>query len=571
MKLAIALFAILLCPFLSKSQYFGLDWAETFDGNNWESLSIKQIDDQGNIYLAGGFVTNMDADPGPGTYSLVNGGYGNDPVVVKLDPNGNFIWAVYFDAQTNTSVGDLIVDDSNNVYVIGNLSQTMDVDPGPGVNLMNMADYDVVYIIKLDPNGNLVWAKDITATGTFDKLIYTDMSLNANGFLLTGYFEGTVDFDPGPATNFYTSGNNWNGYFLELDMSANFISLNYIDGDNLSIFDRNVVNANGDIYFYSRFLDTVDYDLGPGNYSFSTFGGGYGNSSGVFGKYDSNYNLVWADMLAGDSTSAALVLDMDLDNNQNVVAVGYIWDTLNVFPSSAAMSIGKEDTTVGIVMKLNPSGNLEWLNSFDGQVVRTLSVDVFDNGNICVSGDFEDSIDLDPGPGQDWRYVVANNLFKDAFVVTLDPNGNYIDGFTQGGWPDDDAYVTINPSDGAIIVTGKSYMDSIDYDPGPGFYYTVPADQSQTTYIQKLNSILQVNQLSSKEDFHIYPNPASNRIYLNNMEHGRKFSLISSEGILLRSYSGDFNEIDISWLSSGLYILRIETERGEEVSRFIKL
>ena len=77
----------------------------------------------------------------------------------------------------------------------------VDFDPGPGV--FNLTSLNT-FILKLDPNGNFLWAKQFLAVpnpngaGEWGYGIALDLGGN---ILLTGYFQGQVDFNPGPGFN----------------------------------------------------------------------------------------------------------------------------------------------------------------------------------------------------------------------------------------------------------------------------------------------------------------------------------------------------------------------------------
>ena len=59
-----------------------------------------------------------------------------------------------------------------NVYYSGGFEDTVDFDPGAGVaNLITMQEYNQeIFVSKLDPSGNFVWAKKMggmDSTGNF--------------------------------------------------------------------------------------------------------------------------------------------------------------------------------------------------------------------------------------------------------------------------------------------------------------------------------------------------------------------------------------------------------------------
>lgn len=89
------------------------------------------------------------------------------------------------------------------------------------------------------------------------------------------------------------------------------------------------------------------------------------------------------------------------------------------------------------------------------------------------------------------------------------------------------------------------------------------------------NEPLEVQSFNSSQ-FSVHPNPASETIILNSTNDiGRlKIKIYTTEGKLLNTQALDFNgqnSIDVSNLSSGIYLLSIEDEEGRiEVLKFVK-
>ena len=74
-----------------------------------------------------------------------------------------------------------------------------------------------------------------------------------------------------------------------------------------------------------------------------------------------------------------------------------------------------------------------------------------------------------------------------------------------------------------------------------------------------------------KNNFKIYPNPIEN--YLNIISNYKgQFSLIDNLGkiVFLASLDNE-NKYDLTYLKSGIYSLKIETQKGVHISKIIKL
>jgi hypothetical protein len=267
--------------FASKLNSSGaLLWAKSFGGGVTAQAYSITVDSSGNVYTTGEFSNTADFDPGVGVTNLTAAGQ-TDAFVSKLDSTGALIWAKGFGGTTSDSGGSISVDSSGNVYTTGYFRGTADFDPGVGVTNLTAAGYEDAFVSKLDSSGALLWAKgfglantynygtsiavdssgNIYTTGIKEILIIDPFSLNPNFFVLklnslgvllweksyggsgldiilakfiavdssgnvytTGYFEGTVDFDPGVGTSNFTSAGINDAFVLKLSPSGEDIA-----------------------------------------------------------------------------------------------------------------------------------------------------------------------------------------------------------------------------------------------------------------------------------------------------------------------------------------------------------
>ena len=97
----------------------------------------------------------------------------------------------------------------------------------------------------------------------------------------------------------------------------------------------------------------------------------------------------------------------------------------------------------------------------------------------------------------------------------------------------------------------------------------VPNTISQTTqYIYSnlhvlSNSISSISEKNSKANY-FYPQPAKDRIYFNSSDQIKAVKIFNILGKEVSSYNVSASSITISHLPQGLYLLKIQTEKGEE-------
>jgi len=199
-----------LSVFTSSGEF---EWARTW-GGGWSDAALSvAASNSGDIYAAGTFGETVDFDPGPVVNEHTSAGQG-DAFLSKFDYEGNFIWAgtwgslyggsVYYDTEDACSVA---IDDSGNVLVTGRYLFTTDFDPGPGVNEHTPPKWTgyEIYLSKFNPLCEFLW---VTTWGgdseTFDDSS-SGVACGPYGVVyVTGDFDGTCDFDPGPGVDLHT-------------------------------------------------------------------------------------------------------------------------------------------------------------------------------------------------------------------------------------------------------------------------------------------------------------------------------------------------------------------------------
>lgn len=171
------------------------------------------VDDAGYVHTTGAFGETMDFDPGPEVFELkATGRLGT--YVSTLDKDGNFVRAFEFGEGYGQCV---TVDNAGNLYILGMFHGTVDFDPGPSTFTLTASDASAgfdIFVSKLDREGKLVWAIPI---GGDDEEEALDFVLDtSNNLYITGKYNGSIDFDPGPGTAVLTFQTNvsWSGTFL---------------------------------------------------------------------------------------------------------------------------------------------------------------------------------------------------------------------------------------------------------------------------------------------------------------------------------------------------------------------
>ena len=185
---------ILVDVFLSKFDSNGnFQWVRTWGEQGTEDATGNvAVDGVNNVYVAGRFAsTNCDFNPG-GSPDIHSSNGALDAFLSKFDSNGTFQWAKTWGGSGGDEATGLAVDGAGHVYVAGRFHNTVDFDPGSGVdNHTSNGQYDVS-LSQFDASGNF-WAKTWGGSGDDFSGVTVDESGNVYA---AGDFVGLVDFDP---------------------------------------------------------------------------------------------------------------------------------------------------------------------------------------------------------------------------------------------------------------------------------------------------------------------------------------------------------------------------------------
>jgi len=383
-------------------------WTKSIGGTSYDDGNSISVDASGNVYITGAFKDTVDFNPGTATFNLISTGQ-PDAFILKLDGSGNFIWAKSIGETTTVSGRSITTDAVGNVYVTGHFQYTADFDPGSASFYMTSIGGSDVFILKLSANGNFIWAKSIGGFLTdFALSITTDAPGNV---YITGYYQVSVDFNPGSATFNLTSKGGSDIFIEKLTANGNFAWARSMGGTSFDESYSIATDDSGNVFITGKFQDTADFD--PGTATFNLISSG---SRDIYiQKLDSNGNFKWAKSIGGTSFDAGIALTTDPSGN--IYTTGEYRDTVDFDPGTAIFnltSIGQSDI---FVQKLDGSGNFIWAESVGGPLRdqgRSIAVDA--SGNVYLTGVFNGIADFDPGTG---AFNLTSNGSDDIFILKL--------------------------------------------------------------------------------------------------------------------------------------------------------
>jgi hypothetical protein len=318
--------------FLIKLDQTGnLLWAHSFGSTGDETGSSLNVDHQGNIILAGTFSGTIDFDPGPGVHSMTSANL-EDIYVCKFDPAGNHIWSRQFKGNKNERVVHTAIDNNDNIGLTGPFSGTIDFDPGIDTFSLSSQNSDPdIFFCKLDSDGDFISAIKISGyeSDSGEDLVFD----SNNNVLITGYFRGTVDFDPGPSTH-YLSGIYWDVYILKLDSLNNFIWAKSFGGNHQETVHSIKLDIDESIYTIGEFIGDVDFDPDTGVFEVNNF---YQGEDIYVLKLDDNGQFQWVMQLGADSLEYGS--DLAITNSGILYVTGFFWGQPDLDPGPGTFQI----------------------------------------------------------------------------------------------------------------------------------------------------------------------------------------------------------------------------------------
>jgi gliding motility-associated-like protein len=232
-------------------------WVKTIGGGAIEQIRSLDLDAAGNIITCGMFISTVDFDPGPGIFNLTPGATSSS-FILKLNASGNFIWVKELKSTGPLTIFSLDADATGSVYLTGDFSGVMDMDPGPGSYVVTSLGFLEVLLIKLDPSGNFSWGKQI---GGYPTAISSSVRCsNTGNVYVTGRFHQIFDFDPGPASYPLSSFGSWDIFVLAMDAQGNFIAAKQMGGTSSDIGNSLAVDNAENVYVTGEFTGTSEFN-----------------------------------------------------------------------------------------------------------------------------------------------------------------------------------------------------------------------------------------------------------------------------------------------------------------------
>lgn len=379
--------------------------------------------------------------------------------------------------QANAYCISITLDNNRNIYTIGDFADTVDFDPGSAVfNLISKGQNDI-FIQKLDSNGNFQWVKQMGGHG--NDWSYSINSDTKGNIYTTGIFLDTVNFDPGSGVLNLISKGGADIFIQKLDSNGFLLWAKQIGGSGFEWVQSLKVNTSGEVYITGAFQDTVNFDPNAGIHNLIS----KGNDDCFILKLDANGNFLWVKQIGGIGADRGNSITADA--KEDIYITGYFQDTVNFDLGKGMHNLVSNSYSDIFIQKLDSDGNFIWVkqmgNTSSGSQSTSITTD--SQGNIYSTGEFWNTIDLDPGTG---IFTLTSGGGPDIYIQKLNSNGNFIWAKQMGGI-DSEYSVFITTDMHANVYTTGFFNNTADFDPGSTIF-NCTSNGASDIFIQKLDS-----------------------------------------------------------------------------------
>ena len=461
-KSMLLLSMLLLGTIANAQEYFG---TSTFGDTSIEIPYRSAMDSQGNVYAAGIYSGTITV----GSTTVTWAGGNADGFLAKYDNDGNPIWVKSFGGAADDVAIDVAVDANDNLYITGYFqgagALAFDADPGPGVYLLEQLAPFLsrdCFIIKLDSNGDFVWAKQVSNPAAVANEDSKSIEVDSAGNVYIGGSFNYADFNPDPvaeeiilSTN---GGASTDGFLLKLDTDGNFVWVKTFASTGIVQVVDMEFDTNEDLLLTGRFRNTVDLDPNAGTAPFTS----NGNDDMFMAKLSADGDFIWGNSFGGSGNDFASTIK---NLPSGIYLGGEFIGTVDLDPSAGVntfVSLGFSDA---FLSKFDTDGNYDYSYVLGGD--STNFENFYDikegfNGNLYATGQFSGTTDFDNSAAEE---LTTSNGNSDNFLLELTTSGQYLNHWTIGG-----SNVEINPqlffnNNNEILTTGGFRSADVDFDP----------------------------------------------------------------------------------------------------------
>lgn len=395
------------------------------------------VDPDGNAYIGGWFSETNSF----GTNVLSPADGFSDIFLVKVNPQGNYLWANCATGAMFDRLRDVAVDPQGNVLLTGEFSRDLVF----GSHRIQVAQNDSdVFIAKSSPNGAFLWA--VRGGGEWNNDTAYGVAADPDGnVIVVGECAGGAVF--GAFTNTLSS---WSYFIAKLNSEGQYLWAKYGRTTSIgNVWPRGVeVDAASNIYVIGTF-DGGNVVVGT-----STLATASSQYNLFVMKWSAAGNGLWA--VQGGQTNLNTMDQGDslaIDSKGNILITGQVGRRSRFGP----FLLTSTNTRSLLVAKLDSNGSFLWATNATG-------TNAYLGGDAIACGGYDSALVCGAFEGTavfGTHAVSARSNSADVFVTKLSSQGEFLWAVRAGGNYTDFAYgiATFNEGDALVAGTFKGPSD----------------------------------------------------------------------------------------------------------------
>lgn len=538
---------------------FSEEWTTYTNNNSNVGSDINTgivVDNKNNVYIIKG------TNPMNQTISLGS--------LSKFSPDGVLLWTT---ASFGKTFG-LAIDHNKDIIIAGYTNR----EEGIATNGVFQENYgggigDDAFLMKFDEHGNKIWGTYFGGAGsekshTSAETHYIGLDVDAENNIFWTF--GTQSDDMATANTFQEQRNGANYLISKFNPQGQRIWSTYYGTDQVQVHsisglqvDESGVYIAG--YVYNKDIANSYFDTG-GNYVFQA------QTHSIFiSKFDLTGNRIWSYYIPqGDGQNFSRRNALLLTNNNLYLTYGTSSTNIGTSDTSFPNMYDPNSSGSGVLARLDIEGSLLWTTYLPGTdyplpLIGT-SMATNDGSDIYIMAKkLADGNDMLDG------YLSDMENSDTYYIIKFDENGQFVFGNYLGKSSNEvrGVYGMNLYNQGIYSYGGDEGSNNVAT---PGAFQDTPLEGKPNSFLSKYvdESFLDIK---SYDNFAvaIYPNPTSSvlNFRLNELvDSSIKIEVYNIIGQLTKTKTTSETKgyIDIADLSSGVYLLKFQTEDGGKIT-----
>lgn len=509
------------------------------------SVNGFALDNVGNMYVAGTFYGD---DYVGANYITSATPFKYNSFIAKTNKTGKVMWVKVIGSNESSTVQRIATDNSGNVFITGSFMNDLIYD----ASTITSSGANDAFIMKINAAGTLQWWDHTIGTASE---FYYDVAVNSAGdAYVTGKFNGSMNVQG-------------EYYFVAPESVTNMCVLKFSGSSGSLLWARQTNSTLGSNSSGSRIaVDNLGsaYVLGNFGTGYTTFGDYtiYGSFNDYFvSKFDDLSNFTYTFDI-GDIPNG-YICNIDADAAGNI----YLAGNFGMFSPYTATISGTLITSPGnselFIAKYNSDFTQQWLRTGGGSSTGDFAND------LIVSNDGDVYTAFTSGASVTFGSVSATSAHpggNDIALVKYNSSGTEQWAKVAGG-ANYDAVSCIDISESKHVL-GMSGIG------GNNMFFDALKVKKPNLYVVKLVDAAMRTEnegIAEAEKIIVYPNPASDKIMIGNIQVGDRIEIFNAQGgLVFTTTATDIQEeISLDSYAEGIYFISVSNEVKRNVEKFV--